>query len=57
MSALRDGWKKLGLWLSVLFLVLGLFWAWSAMSMATLHVPVCPTFSLDAQAPECRHPM
>ncbi len=49
--------KMLGLWLSVLLLVLGLFWGWSAMSMAALYVPHCPTFSLDAPVPGCRHPV
>jgi hypothetical protein len=49
--------KKLGVWLSVLLLVLGLFWAWWWMGMATLYVPICPTFSLDAPQPVCRHPI
>lgn len=57
MNAPRMRWKKLSLWLSVLLLVLGLFWAWWAGSMAALYVPDCPTFSLDAPLPVCRYPI
>jgi hypothetical protein len=49
--------EKLGLWLSVLLLVLGLFWAWWMMAMAALYEPSCPTFSLDAPLPVCRRPV
>lgn len=46
---------RLALWLSVMLVALGLLWAWSAASMATLHVPTCPTFALDSPHPSCRH--
>jgi hypothetical protein len=49
--------KRLGIWFSVLLLVLGLFWAWCWMGLAALYVFDCPTFSLDAPLPVCRHPV
>lgn len=57
MSVPHSWRKKLGVWLSVLLLVLGLFWAGCWMGLATLYVPYCPTFSLDAPLPVCRHPV
>jgi hypothetical protein len=47
--------KRFAVWLSVLLLVFGLFWAWWWMGFAALYVFDCPTFSLDAPLPVCRH--